>query len=1227
MALSETREVSVPTVRETRSSLERRVVPVDMDTAYWLDRTFLSDRPDAVQDAITTHGQTANKLLGKNSSHRDYDFLASQWRGAALLYLSYRDENLPEDADPVLDALVYVFSAMQNYKGAAVINGGPFIRDQKTRGRSINPITDEAPWNPNHELSRGGWKQVKPRQSIVPVGDQEGILRAVKGAEKIPEAVMRALTLLSVAAEEDPGLLTHAFNWFKLRVAHIPNGIAPALGVLEIATRLGQQDNPAFAPLMKFLPWYVREHNENSDSVIGRYKYVSNQPNTGLLYRKDAKPTLPLLPDAKRIRDLGVRLEAMEGRMRQLRGSHNLVLASIGVKDLSQFGRLRDQIAAAKSEQRRLVTQYFAQWNGLVDGVARSVRVPEIVINGAPNKDDIEEIEEILDELFGGTSFVPSKADPENETYSAHVTTTRWADHNPLVRLRYLMENPTFEVAMKTHIKEHPDAIFELMKQTYAAMLREKYLVRSDKVDRFLRLTTREAVDGFDHILWRLADGYPGHYLGTKIQERRELITARYRQIVEGQILSRSLNMEAIRRSWNYTDAKKAYARNYRRDLMYLTLIATTMLIAWNADTYLALMKKADELSQKWGLSLDARTWNIPQRVKDWTQGKRQDGEEQAAAPTGSTQPTGEEGGSASQNTKQREVLFEPPDPYNRGDEANQEKNENAYIRYAKVVQQPDAPVNTFYVALPPTEPQQYERAATDKIQRVNFLFGLEYPDDTLVLETTHTRYFYAPRGWEILSVFTTSDVQAVQTAEGSIEFLADPGRVHVVYSRLPGGGYGFQAETVAPYDRFVDRDAFFLLNAQLAADPSLQKIHSSFLADLDAAQTNAEESDVIIRYVDMLDTYITVTRTYSSTTPSLNQQVDGLAWVAQNASLGFECEVSHRMADEFFRSAGVIIQQNAGEDTTRYGSALWGEGPVHVNTRIILPDGRIFIADFQPQQGMSPADGAPMSEEDGPGFFSIYRDEIRNLAVGTGLTALAAAAVISIARGRGRRRRDRRMITKQIVKSLKYGAPVEELPAMDASETELVLAMAHRITSLPEEAGTRQEIDRIINALSRYRPKVGAQGRAAFIVDVAANDHTAVSFIASSPRSVMRRLSEEYGSRAIHASAPAAITEEIGQYTGSTPAVSQLFADYAGLVKAMWETMSGFGELRASVIASLTPEEKHPNERIARARERIEHIFRETTMTSENKYALSMLWAMDAVLKVTTPQDKKKQQ
>ncbi len=1270
MVLSEAKDQSDPRVRETAARLERRMVPVDMHVGRWLDRKFVSQQYEDVIGALETHGQVAEKLRDKRPTSSDYEHVVSQWRGACTIYAPERVTLASEKDNPLLDALVYVFSALQDYEGAAAFPGGPFLRAQKTRGVSINPITDEEPWNPNQDVSRSEWKRLKPRQSVILANDAKTVVRAVKGAEKVPEAVMRTLTLLSVAAEEDPSLLTQAFNWFKFRVAHVPNGVAPALGVLEIADRLGQKNNPAFAPLLQFLPWYVREHAGNSDKVIGRYKYVSNPPQTGLLYRTEGKPLSFALPDAKRIRDLGMRLESMEDRMRQMRGSQNLVLAAIGVKDLSRLGQLREQIAAAKSEQKRLTAQYFSQWNRMIDGVAQSVHVSDIIMKQDPDSENTQQVEELLDALFGGTPFVPSKATSENETYSGHVATTRWAANNPLVRLRYLMDNPTFEVAMAPLLKGQPQAVFELMKQTYANMLREKYLVRSDKVDRFLRLTTRETVEDFEEAMTALVDSYPGHYLGRMLSERHAYILARYRDRVNGKILSRVLDMRAIRRAWKYKDAKKAYVWNYRRDLMYLTLIATTMMIAWNADVYLGLMRKADELSQKWGLSLDSITWKLPDAIEDWAQGKR-DGNDDSGLPLGqnnthntpqplstpmaggtpqgestqtvqavqtqmaqgtpqedpsATEPAGAPSASAAQpEKKQPEVLFEPPDWSEKENESSGESGEQILIRYAKIIQQPDVPVEQWYMAMEPGVQENGTIVPADKVQRVLFFLGMQYPEDTLVLEATNTRYFYAPPGWEIVDVFTMSDAQVMQTREGAVQFLTDPGRVLVVYRQLPSSLGVFQAETVDPYDRAVNDEAFGRLNSQLVADPVLQGLHSDFLHDLEAAQTKHEESEVVLRYVRLIREHISRTRQYSNTTPGLDQNSDGIVWVANHADEGFECEVAHRMVSEFLNSAGVLTQGNPGEPTVRFGNGLWGDTVVHLNTRVILPDGRIVIVDLTPLPGIgiSSSEEAAVPPPVAPDFFSIYRDEILSLAVGAGLTIGAAAALIGLSRSIGKRRRDRRTMVRGVAKVLENGAPIQELPTMDASETELVLAMALHITTLPQEDNTDTEIGRTIRALSQYRPRVGVHGRASYIVDVAANDETAMSFLTASPETVMRQLAQQYGSRKIHASTPEALTEEIARYERGKTAVSAMFIDYVRLVKAMWGAMSGFAELRASVVGRLMPQDVDLHARIEQARALIKQHFKETSITSENKYAVSMLWALDAVLKVTAPKPK----
>lgn len=1223
-------ELNIRPLRETASYLEKHLVPVDINVASWLDREFVKGRAPAVVAAIEAHGEIARKLHEKRSHSSDYENAASQWRGAAVLYAPESVSVISEKDNPLLDTLVYMFSAMQDYKGAAVIDGGPFLRAQKSRGVSINPITDEPPWNPNEPLSRGDWKRVKPRQSVVLPDGRGTLLRAVKGAERVPEGVMRALTILSVASEDDPDLLAQTFNWFKFQIASIPNGIAPALGVLEVATRLGQQNNPAFAPLMKFLPWYVREHSGNSDAVISRYAYVSNEPG-GVLYTSEPAASYPPLPDAKRIRAISMRIEAMEERIRQLRGSHNLVLASIGLKDLSQLRLLRSQISSAKSEEKRLVTRYLAEWNGIIDGIAQSVGVSTIVMEKEPTETEIRQTEEILDELFGGSPFVPSKATPANEGYKGHIMTTRWALNSPLVRLRYLMDNPTFETAIVPYLKKHPHAVFELMKQTYAAILREKYLARAEKVDRFLRLTTLETVEGFEYALSLLLDSYPGHYLGRKLQERHQRVLARFQSLVDGRMLSRGLDMRAIRKSWKYENARKAYVWNYRRDLMYLTLISTAMLIAFNADGYLALMKKAEELSQKLGLSLDSADWKLPQPIEDWIHGDKGEGDDPSqnkpvatGTPVSTPSAPGEERPGETiiaRAVSKPKIFFEPPTQEERNNQ-NQESQEDVAIRYAKIIQQPDTPVNEFYVALSGNDALGQFGTGIDKINRVNFFVGIDYPENSLVLETTNLNYFYAPPGWEIVAVYTTSDVEALQTKEGAIAFLGDPGRVRVAYRQLVGGDPVFQRETVDPYDRQFDVEDFEALNEQLSIDPVLQSLQRNVREELDAASSKKEESEIIIKYLDYLRRYILTSRYYSRTTEGLDQSSDGLVWVASHSGLGFECEVADRMAAQFLASVGVVTERNGGEFTTRHGSGLWGDDTTHVNTRVILPDGRIMTVDFTPLPSEETPSGAIPAPAD-LDFMTVYRDEIRKAAGWAGATILGGACIVGIARSFGKRRNDRRRITKEIARTIQNTPPVEELPAMDASETELVLAMAYYISTLAQEPTTDGEIRRLIGALSRYRPAVGAKGRAAFIVDVAGDDESAMPFLATSAVSVMRRLAKEYGSRAIHASMPPAITEEIARYQPGNPAVSQVFADYARLVRAMWEAMSGFVELRASVVTSLDPMEFDPRERTARARALIEEIFKETTVTSENKYAISLLWALDAVLNVTTPKQR----
>lgn len=1193
MATVEATEQDIRPITETRAYLEKHMVSVDMTVASALDGQFRAGREREVMAAITREMNVAETLSGRHPHNEEYQSTLSQWRGAALLYRP--DDSLGTKGEaPLLDALVYAFSALQDFRGAELIGNSRFMRSQRARRRSINPIVSEAPHNPKIDwLYKGQWKEKKPAQTVRMV-DSNGkprLLRALVGAERSGESMIRALTLFTIAVERDPNLLVQSFNLYALRYAHSRQGVEQALGILEIAGRLGQLENPRFAPLFSFVHWYVRGFRGTGESALHDYPYVANQPDTGVLYRPLEKSVAQSAPRLTRYANALRALRINQEELRNLTGAQNIVLAHLEIKDRRKVPLLKQKIASLRVELKTLQSAYRQGWNTLIRDIVSRSRLPSSVSANEYTQESMEEVESILTALFADYPDLPLKVRQIDSEYHDRPRSYRWAKESALVAMRQYMHAPTFQYEMHQVLKGNHEALFELMKYTYALILKEHYLVGEDEIRAFLLSSDKGDGKEFMRALDALTDLYPGYYVAEKSAQRMDVIREEFAREVNGDLLSRRFPVSVTRRG--YREMKPGLSSDYRLERRYLPFVAAAVLVGIFAGEYLQLMQILDQWAQKVGLD---------QQIDKILPGPDLFGSR--------VQPAGGQNEGGAQQT-QNESEAQPPTP---------DRERPRLIQYARVIREPHQKVDSFYLPIPTGLPSGYDRVDDKVMHRDNF-DDIVYPSDSLVLAMRGRDAFFAPPGWEILRIYTKSDTPSVTYEDGTVVFSGDPGLVYVVYLQVDGTAPIFQAERVDQYYPINTPESFELFNSQLAADPVLQELHRAMYDALESASSAEEKSDVVLAFLPRFRSYITAYRYYALSTPNLNQQADGLVWIANNPDAGFECEVADRATREFFSSLGIVTESNVGIPLTRFRNGLWGDWG-HVNSRIILPDGRIVTVDNTPPvTERTPPEDLELLKGQEPAFVDLYKEEIGRVALITGITAVSAGLLVALARMMGKRRRERREIERELIAAVKTDRRRDELPALDHSETELVLAMAYHIVTLPEEENTKEKIEDVIASLFRYRPSMRViKGRAAFVVEMAANDETAMPFLTDEPSYVLKALSDTYGSQIPHAAMPASISDEIARYDGSHTQPSEDFRAYATLVKTMWEAMSGFSELRASVVSQVNPMPHDKRERISFAREKIALLLRETPISPENMYAFSLLRGVDAVLKVTTP-------
>jgi hypothetical protein len=305
----------------------------------------------------------------------------------------------------------------------------------------------------------------------------------------------------------------------------------------------------------------------------------------------------------------------------------------------------------------------------------------------------------------------------------------------------------------------------------------------------------------------------------------------------------------------------------------------------------------------------------------------------------------------------------------------------------------------------------------------------------------------YPPDGFEIKKVLQVGGNLPKTGALGELYFGDKlPSRLILVTERRPdskiyqGNNHIYQFEGVkgpeyAPWTQWGEKKkAALALNRKLSGDPKLQQLHRDMIDAADdlvqeyiAGNLTLEEmhvaySDLAMRFIadfreyDFVD-YLDNERMYSLF-PQLNTSASGLTatieQVSANPGVGYYCEVGQQVFQQFMSSIDIHVLGKPGVTVDNYGGSLYSR-IAHINSLVLLPDGRVLYADMTPTRPTPGEDFSSMRQippdKSAPSAADLLRQRAQAVQnVGKALVGGSSLALAGLGVYEGQKRARRRL-------------------------------------------------------------------------------------------------------------------------------------------------------------------------------------------------------------------------